>query len=363
VARLPGSQGGKRLAVVSLPEALEDGLVYSSDLEPGIRRSRRGRGFLYRGADGERITDAADIERLKRLTVPPAWTDVWICAEPRGHLQATGRDSKGRKVYRYHAEYRAQRDRDKFDRLADFGAVLGRIRRRVAADIADGTLSREKVLAAVVQLLERTMIRVGNEEYAQANRSYGLTTLRSRHARCSTNGVNFVFRGKSGRDHRVTLNDRRLARVVRRCQDLPGQQLFQYLDDDGERRSVTSTEVNAYLREASGIDVTAKDFRTWSGTLLAAQALIEVGQARSERLQQRHLKGIVRDVADQLGNTPTVCRTSYIHPCVVDAYIDGSLARKWAAGPTRPSRGLLATERKLLAILRPGARGTRPRAA
>ena len=318
---------------------------------------------MYRDPDGKRITNAAEIQHLKELVVPPAWTDVWICTDPRGHLQATGRDSKGRKVYRYHPEYRAQRDRDKFDRLADFGAALGRIRRHVADDLAGGKLSRDKVLAAVVQLLERTMIRVGNEEYAQANRSYGLTTLRSRHARCRGNGVRFIFRGKSGRDHRVTLNDRRLARVVRRCQDLPGQQLFQYIDEDGEPRSVTSTDVNEYLRGIAGLDVTAKDFRTWLGTLLAAQALVEAGRPRSERLQQTRLREIVAGVADTLGNTPTVCRTSYIHPKVVDAYLNGSLPRKWATGPSRDARGLLAAERKLLALLRPGNNGIKARAA
>lgn len=347
----------------SRPEDLDGDLVYSSDLEPGIRRRRAGRGFSYFDADGVRITDRAEIERLERLAVPPAWTDVWICADPRGHLQAIGRDGKNRKVYRYHPEYRRQRDRDKFDRLAEFGSVLGQVRRRVADDMAGVKLTREKVLAAVVQLLELTMIRVGNEEYAQANRSYGLTTLRSRHARIDGGAVRFVFRGKSGRDHRVTLTDRRLARIVRRCQELPGQLLFQYVDEDGECHSVTSADVNEYLREAAGADVTAKDFRTWMGTLLAAEALVTVGRPRSERVGQQRLKQVIAVVADKLGNTEAVCRNCYVHPAVVDAYLGDSLRRRWAAGPSRDAGGLLAAERKLLALLRPARRRTQARAA
>ena len=332
------------------------GLVYRSDAEPGIGRRRAGRGFVYFGPDRERITAPKELERIRGLAVPPAWEDVWICPDPDGHLQATGRDARGRKVYRYHPEYRELRDRAKFDRLADFGDALEHIRQRVADDLARPGLPREKVLAAVVRLLELTMIRVGNEEYARANRSYGLTTLRARHARFDAGSLRFVFRGKSGREHRISLDDGRLARVVRRCQELPGQQLFQYLDEDDEQRAVTSSDVNAYLRDAAGIDVTAKDFRTWTGTLLAVSTLVAVKRPRSERLAAQRLSSVMEVVADRLGNTVRVCRSSYVHPAVVDAWLDGSLPRRWAAGPARDRKAMLAAERKLLKLLRPRRR-------
>ncbi len=334
-------------------------LRYSSDLEPGIGRRRAGRGFVYLGPDGDRVTDDALVERIRALAIPPAWTDVWICADPAGHLQATGRDAKGRKVYRYHPRYREVRERAKFDRLADFGEALGPLRTRVADDLARPGLPRQKVLAAVVRLLERTMIRVGNEEYAKANGSYGLTTLRDRHARFEGDSVRFIFRGKSGRDHRVTLQDRRLARIVRRCQELPGQQLFQYLDDDGAVCAVTSSDVNEYLRAGAEIDVTAKDFRTWAASLMAACTLVTVERPESERGAAQRLKTAITAVAEELGNTVAVCRASYVHPAVVDAWLDDTLAPQWQKGPKRPAGGLLAEERKLLALLRAEKRKAR----
>lgn len=348
---------------------LEDSrLRYSTDASPGLTRRRAGKGFVYLDTERVRVTDDELLARIKRLAIPPAWTDVWICPEASGHLQATGRDSKGRKVYRYHPNYREVREKAKFDRLPDFGLALGDLRRQVADDLAKAGLPREKVLAAVVRLLERTMIRVGNEEYAKANRSYGLTTLRNRHAAFDGDAVRFVFRGKSGKDQRITLRDRRLARIVRRCQDLPGQQLFQYLDEEGAVCAVTSSDVNEYLRACTEIDVTAKDFRTWTATLMAACTLVTVERPESDRLAAQRLKTAITAVADQLGNTVAVCRASYVHPAVVDAWLAGSLEAQWQMGPKRPSGGLITEERKLLSLLRKSARRERrariaPRAA
>jgi DNA topoisomerase I len=336
----------------AVPDDPAPGLVFSSDAEPGFARRRRGRGFSYLDEAGRAITSSKVIERIKALAVPPAWRDVWICPDPDGHLQATGRDARGRKVYRYHPDYRAHRDQAKFDRLADFGAVLGAVRRQVQRDLDRRGLPREKVLAAVVALLEATMIRVGNEEYARANQSYGLTTLRGRHAKPDGQAVRFVFKGKSGKQHRVCLDDRRLARIVRRCQELPGQLLFQYVDEDGDARAVTSSDVNEYLRETSGMDVTAKDFRTWMGTLLAATTLAKTKRPKSDQLAQRRLTTVIEVVADKLGNTPAVARSGYVHPAVVDGWLDGSLPRRWARGPSRAAGGLLADERRLLRVLR-----------
>ena len=340
---------------------VEPSLRYSNDLEPGFGRRRAGRGFVYVDPDGGRVADDAVVERLRGLAIPPAWTDVWICVDASGHLQATGRDAKGRKVYRYHPRYREVRELAKFDRLADFGEALGPLRTRVADDLARSGLPREKVLAAVVRLLERTMIRVGNEEYAKANGSYGLTTLRDRHARFEGDSVRFTFRGKSGRDHRITLRDRRLARIVRRCQELPGQQLFQYLDEDGGVCAITSSDVNEYLRAGAEIDVTAKDFRTWAASLMAACTLVTVERPASDRLAAQRLKTAITAVAEQLGNTVAVCRASYVHPAVVDGWLDESLGSQWEKGPKRPAGGLLTEERKLLALLRATKRRTRRR--
>ncbi len=343
-------------------------LRYSSDLRPGISRRRAGRGFSYRRPDGTIVSDAAVRARIVALAIPPAWTDVWICPDPAGHLQATGRDARGRKQYRYHARWRVRRDDDKFDRLIEFAGVLPRIRERVDADLARSGLPREKVLAAIVRLLELTLIRVGNDEYARLNRSFGLTTLQDRHARVTGASVRFRFRGKSGKQHEVGLRDRRLASIVRRCQDLPGQELFQYVGPDGEPVDVASDDVNAYLREVSGADVTAKDFRTWAATVLAYRALRGMVPDPRERVARKQVTEAVRVTADWLGNTPAVARSSYVHPAVLDAYLEGSFrgqgratdepapveATSTAAGMPEP-----AEEAAVLRILRRQRRATR----
>jgi DNA topoisomerase-1 len=300
-------------------------LRYVSDGEPGIRRIKRGRGFSYVGPDNERVTDAQTLDRIRSLAIPPAWTDVWICGSSRGHLQATGRDEKGRKQYRYHPRWREVRDEVKYERMIAFGKALPSIRARTNADLAGRKLSREKVLATVVQLLEGTLIRVGNETYARENRSYGLTTLRDRHVDVDGSEITFEFKGKSNTRHSVGLRDRRLARVITRLKDLPGQELFQYVDDDGTRHSVTSDDVNDYLREITGEDFTAKDFRTWAGTVLAARALEEIGSFDSEAQAKSNVVAAIESVAKQLGNTPTICRKCYVHPTVIDAYLDGTM--------------------------------------
>jgi DNA topoisomerase-1 len=332
------------------------GLRYSNDTRPGISRRRAGRGFSYRDADGTPIRDSAVLGRIRALAIPPAWTDVWICPDPAGHLQATGRDARGRKQYRYHARWRARRDESKFERLIDFGRALPRIRRRCDADLARPGLAREKVLATVVRLLETTLIRVGNDEYARLNRSFGLTTLRGRHVRVDGTTIRFRFRGKSGQRHEVGLRDRRLAAIVRRCQELPGQELFAYVDPDGEVHDIASDDVNDYLREISGADVTAKDFRTWAGTVLAYRALRAAGVAEDARDAQRNVVAAVKQTALQLGNTPAVARRSYVHPAVVDAYLDGSFrgalleaAESRVSPPTAADR---AEELEVIALLR-----------
>lgn len=302
------------------------GLRYTSDDRPGIARVRSGRGFGYRDPDGRTLRDRATLARIRALAIPPAWADVWICPDPVGHLQATGRDARGRKQYRYHSQWRSRRDESKFERILVVARLLPRIRRRVDRDLARRSLSREKVLAAVVRLLELTLIRVGNEEYARLNRSFGLTTMRDRHVTVSGSSVRLRFRGKSGRQHEVDLRDRRLAAVVRRCRELPGQELFQYFDADGEPRDVTSDDVNAYLREAAGADVTTRDFRIWSGTVLAYRALRDLGPADGPGVAKRNVAEAVRISADGLGNTAAVARRSYIHPAVLDGYLAGELA-------------------------------------
>jgi DNA topoisomerase-1 len=305
------------------------GLRYVPDEAPGIRRRRAGRGFSYIGPDGAPIRDAAQLARIKALAIPPAWTDVWICPNPRGHLQATGRDAKGRKQYRYHPRWREVRDAVKYDRMLAFAEALPVIRRGVEAHLALPGLPREKVLATVVRLLEETRIRVGNEEYRRQNGSFGLTTLRDRHAKVTSATLSFHFKGKSGKEHHVKVSDRRIARIVRRCRDIPGQELFQYVDEEGQRHAVDSADVNDYLRELSGGDFTAKDFRTWAGTLLAARYFRtgaphtpETTQAESQRLVNQ----TIEQVAAELGNTVAVCRKCYIHPAVVDAYLAGAFA-------------------------------------
>src|SRR5688572_14572125 len=273
------------------------GLCYVSDTKPGIRRRRSGKGFTYRGPDDRPIRDPDELRRIAALAIPPAWTEVWISPKPMGHIQATGRDAKGRKQYRYHPRWRAVRDETKYQRLTSFARLLPRIRSRVARDLAREGLSRAQVVATVVRLLEATLIRVGNEEYARQNRSYGLTTMRDGHALVTGERVRFRFRGKSGRDHVIDLRDRRLSRIVKRCQELPGQQLFQYLDDRGRRRSIESADVNAYLREATGADFTAKDFRTWAGTVLAAWALHELAPGTAAAPVKRNVVRAIESVS------------------------------------------------------------------
>jgi DNA topoisomerase-1 len=301
------------------------GLRYSSDDGPGWTRRRAGRGFSYRDTEGATIRDPETLTRLRALAIPPAWTDVWICPSPRGHLQATGRDARGRKQYRYHPRWRTRRDRHKFERMLAFAAALGPIRERCDRDLARPGLPRDKVLAAVVRLLELTLIRVGNDEYARQNQTFGLTTLRGRHTRVDGTEIRFRFRAKSGQVREVGLRDRRLANIVRRCQELPGQELFAYVDEEGAAHDVTSDDVNAYLRSASGGDFTAKDFRTWAGTVIAYRALRAQQPADGDAAARRTVVGAVAVTAGHLGNTPAVARRSYVHPALLEAYLDGSL--------------------------------------
>jgi DNA topoisomerase-1 len=302
-------------------------LQYVSDAVPGIRRRRAETAFSYVGADGRPVRDQSELKRIKGLAIPPAWTDVWICPLSNGHIQATGRDAKGRKQYRYHPRWREVRDENKYGRMLLFGRTLPRVRARVRKDLSREGLPRDKVLAAVVRLLETTLIRVGNEEYAKNNKSFGLTTMKDRHVQVNGNNVRFQFAGKSGKRHEIDLDDARLARVVRRCRDIPGQELFQYFDSDGNRQSISSADVNEYLRDASGEDFTAKDFRTWAGTVLAAYALHELEAFDSDTQAKKNVVRAIESVAERLGNTAAICRKCYVHPEVIDAYIDGSLAQ------------------------------------
>jgi DNA topoisomerase-1 len=302
------------------------GLIYVTDAVPGIRRKGAGRGFAYYGVDGGLIRDRDIIRRIRKLAIPPAWTEVWICPDPQGHIQATARDAKGRKQYRYHPRFRAARDETKFGRMLRFSEVLPRLRTRLEHDMARPGLSRRKVLAMLVRLLEKTHIRVGNDEYARQNRSYGLTTLKRRHVAVRGDTVRFEFRGKSGVPHSVRISDRRIARIVQRCIELPGADLFQYVDGDGRREAVTSADLNQYLREITALDATAKDFRTWAGTMLAARALRDIGPAATERDARRNVNKALDQVARRLGNTRAVCRKYYVHPGIIDAYMAGIVA-------------------------------------
>lgn len=339
--------------VTAEPQSAEEaGLRYVSDNQPGIRRKRSGTGFTYVGPDGARVRDPATLLRIKQLAIPPAWTDVWICPDANGHIQATGRDARRRKQYRYHARWTAVRDAAKYERLAEFADALPRIRSRVEHDLRLPGIPRAKVLAAVVKLLEETSIRVGNDEYARQNKSFGLTTFRDRHARFQGDHLRFEFTGKSGKKHVVELNDRRLARIVKQCQDVPGQELFQYIDDDGERHAIESTDVNGYLREISGGDFSAKDFRTWNGTVLALRHLRVCEAPTSATAGKRQVSSAIKSVAAELGNTPSVCRKAYVHPVVLNAYLEGSLAPE--AGVT--VRGLTDEECCVAALLRSAAR-------
>jgi DNA topoisomerase-1 len=329
------------------------GLRYVSDMMPGIRRKKAGTGFSYVSPDGKAIKDSAEITRIRSLAIPPAYTDVWICPTPNGHIQATGRDARGRKQYRYHPKWRETRDETKFGRILAFSEVLPRIRRRLERDLSKEGLPRDKVLATVVQLLDCTGIRIGNDEYARANRSFGLTTLRDRHVEVSGSDIRFEFRGKSGKSHSVSLSDRRLARIVQRCQALPGEDLFQYIDDEGVRQTIGSGDVNDYLRAASGQEFTAKDFRTWSGTKLAVTALIEIGAWTSQRKAKSNVLRAIDRVAEQLNNTRAVCRKYYIHPCVLDAYVAGTMLDTLQNGTKQEAKtGLSADEAAVVWLLR-----------
>ena len=315
----------KLRAVVSDPiqSARLAGLRYIGAPGDGISRRRSGRGFSYRDAAGLRVTDLDTLRRIRALAIPPAWTDVWICPSPNGHVQAFGRDARSRKQYRYHARWRETRDENKYARMLAFARVLPRIRAQVERDLARPGLPREKVLATLVRLLETTLIRIGNEAYRRANGSFGLTTLRDRHVDVNGSQVRFSFRGKAGKEHVIDVRDPRMARIVRRLLELPGRAVFQYLDESGERRTIDSSEVNAYLAEITGEDFTAKDFRTWAGTVLAARALDEVREFTSAREAKRNIVRAVARVAARLGNTPAICRRSYVHPEVLQAYLDG----------------------------------------
>jgi DNA topoisomerase-1 len=331
------------------------GLHYVTDASPGLTRRTSARGPRYFNANGRAVKDAATLGRIKRLAIPPAWTDVWICRDPDGHTQATGRDARGRKQYRYHPDWRSTRDEAKFNRTLLFGRALPRIRRRVARDLRRPGLGREKVLAAMVRLLETTLIRVGNEEYYHANHSVGLTTMRDRNVSIRGGVLHFAFRGKAGKRHEIDLADPHLARIVRRTQDLPGQELFQYIDEAGTRQRVSSTDVNDYLHRIGGEDFSAKDFRTWAGTVLAALALQEFEKFDSQAQAKRNLVEAIERVARRLGNTPTICRKCYIHPVILESYLDGQavrLLRKRTENALRDRiAGLSAPEGAVLAFL------------
>jgi len=305
--------------------AEEAGLRYVTDAIRGIRRRRNGDGFVYIGANGHPISNERKLKRIQSLGIPPAWTDVWICPYANGHLQVTARDARGRKQYRYHTKYRAVRDETKFDRMLAFSKVLPAIREQVEADFLLRGLPRRKVLATVVWLLEKTLIRVGNAEYAKENETFGLTTLQDRHVEVNGATVEFAFRGKSGKEHSVSITDRRLARIIQRCQTLPGEELFQYVDEEGKLQRVDSGDINEYLRDIAGDDVTAKDFRTWAGTMLAAVALREIGPARPIKKKKANVVQAIDQVAEHLGNTRTVCRKYYIHPVILKAYMRGKV--------------------------------------
>src|SRR5438270_491056 len=335
-----------------LERAHEAGLVYTTDDEPGLRRARKGKGFVYLDPDGRLIRDGATLDRIRSIVIPPAWEHVWITIHPRGHLQATGRDARGRKQHRYHPRWREIRDVNKFDRMAGFAKVLPRIRRQVSRDMSRDGLPKQKVVATIVRLLETTFIRVGNEEYAKQNRSFGLTTLRNRHVDVKGSTVRFLFHGKSGVEVQVGFTDRRVARVIKRCEELPGQKLFQYIDAEGEHRTVSSDDVNQYLRDVTGEDFTAKDFRTWAGTVLAASALREGAGFESETDAKRNVVAAIDQVARKLGHTRAVCRRSYVHPAVIDTYMDGRLETVLGAAASRVPARPKSDEAAVLALVR-----------
>ena len=350
----PRHHAGSRVATAAAQCARAAGLSYVTDCRPGIRRVRHGSTFRYFTPTGRRLTNRQELQRIRALVIPPAWQDVWICPETRGHLQATGRDARGRKQYRYHPNWRTVRDEAKYDRMIGFAQALPKIRRRTTADLRRPGLPREKVIALIVQLLEKTLIRVGNDEYAKQNRSFGLTTLRGGHVDVEGSRLSFTFRGKSGVQHAIELDDPRLAPAVKACLDLPGHNVFQYFDESGTRRAVDSSDVNAYLQAVTGEPYTSKDFRTWSATVLAAQLLRSCPPSRSHTEAKRNIVRAIEDVSKRLGNTKAVCRKSYVHPDVLDAYFDGSLLKVTEKDP----------EVAVLALLRRrGPREVRKRAS
>ena len=334
--------------------ARDAGLRYITDSRPGIRRIRSGQGFRYVSPDGSPV-ERDHAAWIKRLAIPPAWQDVWISPDRRGHLQATGRDARGRKQYRYHPDWRAKRDEVKYDRLLDFARSLPRIRRRVRHDLALTGLPREKVVAAAVRLLETTLLRVGNAEYARENKSFGLTTLRNRHVRVGASKVRLRFVGKGGKVTEVTLEDRRLARIVGRLQDLPGQELFQYVGDDGKTHAIGSEDVNSYLQSVSGADFTAKDFRTWAGSVRAAAVLRREDPPNGKAAGRKNVARAIKAVSEELGNTPAVSRSAYVHPEIIDAYLEGDLVRPATSkgrGASTELQALRAREAELVTLLR-----------
>jgi DNA topoisomerase I len=346
----PGEQADPR------ETAAAAGLHYVSDDRPGIRRRRAGKHFSYRrdghDGEGEILRDRETLARIRSLAIPPAWTDVWISADPRGHLQATGRDVRGRKQYRYHPAFRAIRESTKYEHLIDFAQALPRIRAGVAGHMALRGLPREKVLATIVNLLETTLIRVGNSDYARDNKSYGLTTLNNPHIQVKGSELRFHFKGKSGKIWRLQVRDRRIAKIVKACQELPGQQLFQYVDEAGEPRGVTSSDVNEYLRQLSELDITAKDFRTWAGTVQAALALTELGAGENATHAKRNLKLAIERVAARLGNTVTICRKCYIHPQIIECYLGGELVLEAGHAAAAAESALTSEEAAVFALLR-----------
>lgn len=362
--RRPAAEGRETAASVSAGQeaATCAGLTYVSDTGPGYTRRRAGKGFLYLDANGKVLRDRAVLARLRGLVIPPAWTEVWICQDEYGHLQATGRDARGRKQYIYHPEFRSLREANKYESLANFARLLPQIRERLQQDMAKPGLRREKVLATIVHLLETTLIRIGNLDYAKQNQSYGITTLRDRHVEANGSELRFDFQGKSGKHWRLRLRDRRVTKIVKACQDLPGQHLFQYVDDDGAQQTVTSSDVNAYLRDISGGEITAKDFRTWGGTLLASLALQAFAPPASKREATKNLRATVVQVGERLGNTPTVCRKCYIHPAVIESYEAGAhrlkirRPRHGTAGQGAGQQGLKPEEQALLAHLEAAAK-------
>ena len=337
------------------------GLQYTTDVRLGIHRIRCGEGFRYVGPDRRPLHDSETLNRIKSLAIPPAWANVWICPSPNGHIQATGRDARRRKQYRYHERWREVRDENKYDRLVNFGKALPKIRRRLKKDLALSDLPREKVLATIVQLLERSLIRIGNEEYARENKSFGLTTMQDRHVDVKGAKLRFRFRGKSGREHEVDVTDRRIARIISKLQDLPGQSLFQYLDDEGNVRDITSQDVNEYLRQITGEDFTAKDFRTWAGTVLVAVALGKLGASETKRQAQSNIKHAIGAVAEVLGNTPVVCRQCYIHPAVLEACLSGNIINGFRSNTQKEfekqGTDLISAQAAVLKFLRSSSSG------